>query len=480
VRPWALAAPVVVLLICLPLLRPLRQPDPTYISDDEAARLATIESIVERHTLDISRSEFTRHTRLINTNEPRVLADQPPALSLLLAVPYWVMSRGGLSLAQNSVLVPYLLTLVGATIPVAFAAGLLHRMGRLFELPRHLRAALALSVVTGSGMLSYAVVINSHAPAAAFVVAGVTCLVHVATVRQVLSRVVWLVASGACVGVGASIEPAAVVFVVLLVPVVLAIRWKTRYRVGGAMLFLFGAAPLLLLSEPFGKLTRLTDAPQTQARWFSTFSPQEPRQITLGSPARPGEDEFEDATFLDIVWRQTTRDLTRFMTALFGRHGLLSHFPVLGLGMLGIAAVMHRNWPAFTKVLALASGGGALVVVLMYVSSDADWRGAMFANRWLVVASPLLLFCAGAWLRRQHPAGLWVLAGVSLVFSTTVALIGALGPMPRDGFDTYTVVDTALRVVDDAPDSTSLDAHPIHPRPRGVSSQDNLISAGFP
>ena len=48
VRPWALAGPVIVLLICLPLLRPMRHP--TEVSDDETARLETIRALVERHT----------------------------------------------------------------------------------------------------------------------------------------------------------------------------------------------------------------------------------------------------------------------------------------------------------------------------------------------------------------------------------------------------------------------------------------------
>jgi hypothetical protein len=40
VRPWAMAAPILVLVIALPMLRPLRHP--ANLSDDEALRLATI------------------------------------------------------------------------------------------------------------------------------------------------------------------------------------------------------------------------------------------------------------------------------------------------------------------------------------------------------------------------------------------------------------------------------------------------------
>jgi hypothetical protein len=56
VRPWALSVPVVVLLIALPLLRPLRHPDPQAMSDDERARLATVQSLVENKTLAIDES----------------------------------------------------------------------------------------------------------------------------------------------------------------------------------------------------------------------------------------------------------------------------------------------------------------------------------------------------------------------------------------------------------------------------------------
>src|SRR5688572_32856638 len=56
VRPWGLVAPVLVLVVCLPLLRPLIQP--TSLSSNEAARLATDEAIVEQGTLSINDTSF--------------------------------------------------------------------------------------------------------------------------------------------------------------------------------------------------------------------------------------------------------------------------------------------------------------------------------------------------------------------------------------------------------------------------------------
>jgi hypothetical protein len=65
VRPWALAAPILVLLIALPMLRPLRHP--AEVSEDEALRLATISSIVKYGSLALEPpyGRFDEHKLLI-------------------------------------------------------------------------------------------------------------------------------------------------------------------------------------------------------------------------------------------------------------------------------------------------------------------------------------------------------------------------------------------------------------------------------
>ena len=55
---------------------------------------------------------------------------------MLLAGPYWLLWKSGLNFEKSTSLVIYLLTLIGATLPVAAAAGCLYKMGRLFELKR--------------------------------------------------------------------------------------------------------------------------------------------------------------------------------------------------------------------------------------------------------------------------------------------------------------------------------------------------------
>jgi hypothetical protein len=185
VRPWGLAAPIAVLVVCLPLLRPLRNPDPTRMSDNEVARLATVEALVEHGTLAVDRTSLQPRRELIGImrvgkkqDGERHYSKQPPALAFFLAGPYWVMHQLGLSFSKDLALTSYLLTLLGATLPVAVAGGLVYRMGRLFELRRPWRTGLAFAAVFGSGLVSYATVLNTHAPAAALILAASGALFH--------------------------------------------------------------------------------------------------------------------------------------------------------------------------------------------------------------------------------------------------------------------------------------------------------------
>src|SRR3954470_10851588 len=124
VRPWALLGPVVVLIIALPLLRPLRHPDPAGISDEELARLATVQAMVEHKTLAIDQSDFV-NTQLKVRRGGHFYSDQPPVMSALLAPSYWLMRQGGLSFETRPDLVMYLLTVIGVTLPVALSPGMM-------------------------------------------------------------------------------------------------------------------------------------------------------------------------------------------------------------------------------------------------------------------------------------------------------------------------------------------------------------------
>lgn len=442
VRPWALLGPIVVLVIALPLLRPLWHPDPRAISDEELSRLATVQAMVEHGTRAIDDTDFL-DTRLKVRRDGHFYSDQPPVMSALLAPSYWVMRKAGIDFARRPDLAMYLLTMLGVTIPVAGAAGLMYRMGRVFELRRPWRAALALTAVLASGLISYATVLNPHAPAAALVLCGAACLIHVSITNTRIHGSVWLILSGLCAALAATIDPPAVVFLALLPAVIFALRWTLPRRFGGVAVYLLGAALPLAMHGALsagveGHGFRLS-GPSGNDSLFSFLNP-ESHSIGPAYDAYAFDDE-EPQT----AWQHMTVGARRLLSALVGQHGLLSHFPIVLIGVAGVSMVMHRHWPWATKVLASVTLAGAILLLVLFTVRRPDWHGAMFATRWFVVFLPLVVFWSGAWLRRRHGRPAWTLAAMLLAFSLVASVVGATGPLPRGGFvaadgsDRYTV-----------------------------------------
>jgi hypothetical protein len=434
VRPWAMAVPVLVLLFCLPLLRPLRHPDPRDISNEEMARLATVQAMVEHHTLALDLGTFAPTDHLIEANG-RHYSDQPPMFAALLAVAYWGIRRLGVTFSGNPAMVAYLLTVIGTTLPAAGIAGLVYRMGRLFELPRIWRTVLAATVVFGGGIVAYATVLNEHVIAAMGVMSAAACLVHIAISRRRLGAGVWLLVAGFCAATAATMDLSAGLFLVLLIAVIFALPWPLTTRAGGLVLYLFGAMPPIFLHC-------LLVLPIT-GDWKPGILHPELATTRIVQPATDHIGDWDDEP--GGFWSAVADNTARWGGTLFGSHGLLSHFPAVLLAALGVSMVMHRHWPSSTKTLAAASAIAPFVVIGALSLGAPSLLEAGYANRWFIVSLPMLMLWIGVWLRRPHRPLNWTLAGVLVAFGTLVTLIGATGPLPRTPFTGYTAADAMDR-----------------------------------
>jgi hypothetical protein len=440
VRPWALAVPVLVLLVCLPLLRPLRYPDPRDVADTELARLATVQAMVERQALSLDFVTFKPERGLI-VKEGQYYSGQPPVFAALLASAYWGMHKLGMTFERNPAMVSYLLTVLGSTLPAAGIAGLIYRMGRLFELPRVWRTALAAVVVIGSGLLAYATVLNEHVPAAALVTSAAACLVHIALARRRLSAAVWLTLAGLCAGLAATVDLTAVVFVPIFAIVALTLPWPAVTRFGGLVMFVIGLLPPLMLHY-------VLVAPVTGDWLPGAMHPELDAHLVPDLPPTVTGDDWDDDLTDSGYGAFVERNVLRLLQSLAGEHGLLSHFPVLVLGGVGISLIMHRHWPGSTKALAGGTAVAAVVIIVAYAILRPRWAAPAFATPAFVVFVPLLTFWIGAWLRRAHRPLAWSAAGVLLAVSATITTIGALaGPMPREPFVGYTAADALDRLI---------------------------------
>lgn len=466
VRPWALATPVLVLVVALPLLRPLRAPEPYNVSANELSRLAAVQAMAENHAQEIDGTPFLQQLRQRDYPTPpdtvkqgdHYYSDKAPVLSAILAGAYLVISRFGITFAHNQSLVVYLLTVICSVIPVAASAGMVYKMGRLFELRRPWRMLLAVAVTFGSGLITYAVVINAHAPAAALVLGACACLVHTTVAKEPTRTGAWFMTSGFCAALAAVIDPAAVIFFLGLVLVIVALRWRKRLRFGGVLLYLVGALPPValhaVLTVPVtGDL--LPPSMHADMRYPDSRGNTFTDAAQLSSASAASDDDVaavDDDGAPAAGWLHDTGvRATRALGALAGGRGIFSHFPVILFGLFGIGLVLRRHWPVATKTLAGVTLLGAVLVIAGYVVLPTDARAGMFGPRWFIVFLPLILFWGGAWLRKPHHPVVWSCAAIALLFSVAVSLLGTTAPFLAAPPGRYTAAAALKQLLHPAP-----------------------------
>jgi len=222
-----------------------------------------------------------------------------------------------------------------------------------------------------------------------------------------------------------------------------AFRWPKTARAAALAIYCLGAiAPLFL----YASLNKSITGDLKPGFLHPEFRPALPPRTPTSTDYLLLDDD-DNSTVLHAI----TRPVIRILSSLVGAHGLLSHFPILLLGILGVSMVMHRHWPYTTKILAATAVVGACSVLLAYALARTDWKDAMFANRWFLVFLPLILFWAGAWLRKSHRPSSWAMVSVLLLFSCVTALVGATDPPPKDGYDRYTAAVALMELVSPSP-----------------------------
>jgi hypothetical protein len=251
-------------------------------------------------------------------------------------------------------------------------------------------------------------------------------------------------------------------------------RWRWPLRFGGVALYALGVAPAVLLHgtivQPItgdlfppgwrGPLVALTPTAPVREPGIQTPG-LAPDAAVAGAPhatlaaaivaPSPAVDDGEEPLARGAWWTVLGRNLSRLFTAFFGDHGIFSHFPVVLLGLFGVAAVMHRHWPTATKLLAGGTIAGAAAIITARCVVTPSSAGPMFGPQAFVLFLPLTLFWAGAWMRRPHGPVKWTLAGCLLLFSAAVTIVGATDPYPRDGYDHYTAAEAAAKLIHPPP-----------------------------
>ena len=180
--------------------------------------------------------------------------------------------------------------------------------------------------------------------------------------QSAIARRRMLVLAGFCAALAATIDLAAVAFLFLLVIVIASMRlgsaassrWRDSLRARWRM------PPLLLhatLVTPLtGGLCRALlypNWPPAAARYFWTTPPARLTKARISSPPRPIWEMSRTQPHHRLAHHRGGTSLV--LSAAGRRARLAGAFSDRGPGIVGMFAVMHRNWPTTTKVLAADS-----------------------------------------------------------------------------------------------------------------------------
>jgi hypothetical protein len=445
-RYWALALPILILAVALPMLRPLRHPRPDDISAQEALHLATIQALVSRGEFVLapenlpSPESFGKLPGMIRVGDHHYAAIEP-VLALLGAGIVKLLDLLNIDSAGTASPGVIALTLLLATLPVAGTATLLYRAGRLLELPRWRRLLLAAVAVTASGLLPYATVLSPIPAASLCLTASVLCIAHAMVIRPPPAGIAWTALAGLLAGLSAALHPPALLAGGCLCLGQLALGWKLRHRFAAVALFSLAAVlPLAAHSVLIRNLGLGWSATYELAHF--TFPAPEPEQ--------PGDEPATaPSAFAAVAWQLASRA----GDSLFGHNGLLSNCPAALLALAGVGLLLTRHWPRSTRALAVACALAALTPLLVPLVLRQVPMPRAFGPTPLIPLLPPLLLWAGLLLRSRFPSpahsNLYLLTlGYGLtVFSLATAMLALQGPLPARGFPSYPPRDLAAQLL---------------------------------
>lgn len=379
------------LLSCILLTR--RIPE----SWNDMSRVAAIESLVERGVWSIDESAWAGQTGDKAFVRGHYYSGKMPILAAAGAVVYGVVHRlSGADLGPNCEQSPggcayYWLTLVLSGVPGAGLLWLFYEYARRQRIGMWAAAAATVALGFGTMVWSYAMVLNSHLPAAVALFACLYLLLNHPGRGG-------LAAAGFCAALAAAIELQAV-----LLGGALFLTALLRAR-RGAVYFVLGAlAPILL--------TVLLDYQIT-----GTLFP--PRVL-------PGAYDYPGGVLPTTLFGTSTPDdLFQYaFKMLVGAQGLFAYNPIMLFAVVGVivvASARRHSLRAAARLLGLSF----LALVGFLLTNTGNLGGEAYGERYYLIAVPLLMSFI-VFVPPLAPARLKLPAGLLFAFLLSLSVISA-------------------------------------------------------
>ena len=364
-----------------------------FSAGNDAARWATIESIVDHGRMSIERSRFAATVDQVRLGD-RSYSNKPPALALAGAAVYaglqklsgWRLDGGG---AAN---VLWIVTIALVGLPAALMVrsfhGDLERSPGLAPLGRF---SWTCALAAGTLLWPFATTLNGHVPAAALLFWAFLAARNGSALR-----------SGMLCGLAASLD---LLPGVGLAPFFGWIAQREKREQGGGR---FGVG--------FIGVAVVAAAANLAQHGSALPLKMVPGAIDLSARAGP-------SLFGVVLPERASYPLE----VLLGWHGLFTVSPVLLFGAAGVWIASRRATPERTVWRILAFG--LLVQVIAHAVLAGSYGGWSYGFRYLLPVHAFLLLCAPFALERRKPWVAPAFAG-ALAVSVLFAALGAYHPWP--------------------------------------------------
>ena len=389
---------------------------------NDGSRLATVESLVDRHTFSIDDSIYLNPSvaarppydpsnalaAAYGTQDKLLIdghwySDKSPVPAVLMAAPYQLWRWfGGPSAAERPDLFARGLTWLFAGLPYVLAVWAIARMTRHLQLPSPWDVVLTAGFAFTGVALPYAAQVNNHVLLLA-VAAGIA----EAAVRPgplTSSRALWLgLLSGFAYTIDLGAGPPLTLVTMVLV------CWKVGRPIRWPILSAFGMAafPFLVAHHALNYAIA------------GTFAPANANPEYLDWPGSPFT-----GTNMTGGWHHASvmRAGLYTLDLLYGKKGFLLHNPPLMLAVGGLGLLLWRRVPERPSLIAF--GLWAVTTWLLYAATSRNLSGECLSVRWfvpLIAAGYLVL----AVLVREVPAArsdliLLMVAGLVLCVEATI------------------------------------------------------------
>lgn len=355
------------------------------LGDTAFSRLATVYSLVHHgtwaigHDPELPPNPFTPLTVDKVAIAGRQYSSKPPLLPLLMAGEYWTAHRIlGMDLADTEDLKRVVRLMVMTLVVLPFVAALAcfaRMLSWIVDNPWQ-RLYLVAALAFGTQLFGFATHIDNHVPAAGALMAGLYFSLGLALGRLEPRGWRFLLAGGMA-GLVFTLDMPITVFTA---PAGLALL----YRYPARTLTWATAGMLVPLAVHFGVMLAVTGSP-------------------LPVQVRPELYLYEASYWRNPSGLDALNEpkWTYFFHMNFGRFGSFTLFPVLWLGLAGIAfAALRRDarWRGAVFAGALAF----LALTLYYVLRTNNYGGAAYGFRWHIAAMPVLLLMSAPLVDRMR------------------------------------------------------------------------------